>query len=112
MGKLYTVETVVLLSQLKPGDYIDVKLDMEEMDVTASEKAATYQQIKDYVMEKHGIKVHTAYIAQVKKKYGLDMRKNYNPSKNEKYVAKQCTEEKEKYIKEALEHFAMIGGDR
>ncbi len=100
------------MSQLKPGDYIDVKLDMEEMDVTASEKAATYQQIKDYVMEKHGIKVHTAYIAQVKKKYGLDMRKNYNPSKNEKYVAKQCTEEKEKYIKEALEHFAMIGGDR
>lgn len=106
------VETVVLLSQLKPDDYIDVELDLEEMDVTASEKAATYQQIKDYVMEKHGVKVHTAYIAQVKKKYGLDMRKNYNPSKNEKYVAKQCTEEKEKYIKEALEHFAMIGGDR
>lgn len=103
------VETVVLLSQLKPDDYIDVELDLEEMDVTASEKAATYQQIKDYVMEKHGVKVHTAYIAQVKKKYGLDMRKNYNPSKNEKYVAKQCTEEKEKYIKEALEHFAMIG---
>lgn len=106
------VETVVLLSQLKPDDYIDVELDLEEMDVTASEKAATYQQIKDYVMEKYGVKVHTAYIAQVKKKYGLDMRKNYNPSKNEKYVAKQCTEEKEKYIKEALEHFAMIGEDR
>lgn len=103
------IETVVLLSQLKPDDYIDVELDLEEMDVTASEKAATYQQIKDYVMEKYGVKVHTAYIAQVKKKYGLDMRKNYNPSKNEKYVAKQCTEEKEKYIKEALEHFAMIG---
>ena len=106
------IETVVLLSQLKPDDYIDVKLDLEEIDVTASEKAATYQQIKNYVMEKYGVKVHTAYIAQVKKKYGLDMRKNYNPSKNEKYVAKQCTEEKEMYIKEALEHFAMIGGDR
>lgn len=103
------IETVVLLSQLKPDDYIDVELDLEEMDVTASEKAATYQQIKDYVMEKHGVKVHTAYIAQVKKKYGLDMRKNYHQSKNEKYTAKQCTEEKEMYIKEALEHFAMIG---
>lgn len=103
------VETVVLLSQLKPDDYIDVELDLCELDVTASEKAATYQQIKDYVMEKHGVKVHTAYIAQVKKKYGLDMRKNYHQSKNEKYIAKQCTEEKELYIKEALEHFAMIG---
>lgn len=103
------VETVVLLSQLRPDDYIDVELDLSELDVTASEQAATYQQIKDYVMEKHGVKVHTAYIAQVKKKYGLDMRKNYHPSKNKKYVAKQCTEEKEMYIKEALEHFAMIG---
>lgn len=103
------VETVVLLSQLKPDDYIDVELDLCELDVTASEKAATYQQIKDYVMEKHGVKVHTAYIAQVKKKYGLDMRKNYHQSKNEKYIAKQCTEEKELYIKEALEHFAMLG---
>ena len=102
------IETVVLLSQLKPDDYIDVELDLCELDVTASEKAATYQQIKDYVMEKHGVKVHTAYIAQVKKKYGLDMRKNYHQSKNEKYIAKQCTAEKEKYIKEALEHFVMI----
>ena len=102
------VETVVLLSQLKPDDYIDVELDLDELDVTAAEQAATYQEIKDYIMEKHGVKVHTAYIAQVKKKYGLDMRKNYHQSQNEKYVAKQCTAEKEKYIKEALEHFAMI----
>ena len=103
------VETVVLLSQLKPDDYIDVELDLCELDVTAPEQAATYQEIKDYIMEKHGVKVHTAYIAQVKKKYGLDMRKNYHQSQNEKYIAKQCTAEKEKYIKEALEHFAMIG---
>ena len=103
------VETVVLLSQLKPDDYIDVELDLCELDVTAAEQAATYQEIKDYIMEKHGVKVHTAYIAQVKKKYGLDMRKNYRQSQNENYVAKKCTEEKEMYIKEALEHFAMIG---
>ena len=103
------VETVVLLSQLKPDDYIDVELDLSELDVIASEQAATYQKIKDYIMVKYGVKVHAAYIAQVKKKYGLDMRKNYHQSQNDKYVARQCTEEKEKYIKEALEHFAMIG---
>lgn len=51
---------------------------MCKLDVTASEKATTYQRIKDYIMEKHGVKVHTAYIAQMKKKYGLDMRKNYH----------------------------------
>lgn len=85
---------------------------MCKLDVTASEKATTYQRIKDYIMEKHGVKVHTAYIAQMKKKYGLDMRKNYHQSKNENYTAKQCMEEKEMYIKEALEYFVMIGGDR
>lgn len=102
------IETVVLLSQLQPDDYIDVELDLDELDVTAAEQAATYQEIKDYIMERHGVKVHTAYIAQVKRKYGLDMRKNYRPSKSDDYVARQCMEEKEAYIKEALEHFAMI----
>ncbi len=103
------METVVLLSQLRPDDHIEVELDLDELDITASEKAATYQQIKDYIMEKHGVKVHTAYIAQTKRKYGFDMRENYNKSKKENPMIKQCTEEKEKYIVEALEHFAMLG---
>lgn len=102
------VETVVLLSQLRPDSYIDVELDLDELDVTAAEQNATYKEIKDYIMERHGIKVHTAYIAQVKRKYGMEMRKNYYLSKSDNYAAKQCTEEKERYIKEALEHFAMI----
>lgn len=46
------METVVLLSQLRADDYIEVDLDLDELDITASEKAATYQQIKDYIMEK------------------------------------------------------------
>lgn len=101
------METVVLLSQLKPDDYIDIELDIDELGITTSVKSPTYQDIKDYIMEKYGVKVHTAYIAQVKRKCFMDMRKNYHLSKDEKCVAKQCTEEKEKYIKEALEHFAM-----
>ncbi len=104
------VETVVLLSQRKPDDVIEVELELDELDITASEKAATYQQIKDYIMEKYGVKVHTSYIAQTKRKYGFDMRENYNKSKKENPMVKQCTEEKEKYIVEALEHFAMLRG--
>lgn len=50
----------------------------------------------------------TSYIAQVKKKCGLDMRDNYNKSQNDDYVAKQCTKEKEEIIKEALKYFGMI----
>lgn len=56
-------------------------------------------------MKKYGMKVHTAYITQIKRKYGIDMRKNYYLSEKKDYVPKQCTEEKERYIKEALEHF-------
>ena len=96
------------MSQLQPDDYIDVEMDMDELDITASEQCATYQQIKDYIMEKHGVKMHTAYIAQVKRKYCFDMRKNYHQSKNEQYVAAKCTAEKEEYIREALAHFAML----
>lgn len=54
--------------------------------------------------------MHTSYIAQTKRKYGFDMRENYNKSKKENPMVKQCTEEKEKYIVEALEHFAMLRG--
>ena len=102
------VETVVQLSQLKADDYIDIELDMDELGITTSVKAPTYQDIQDYIMEKHGVKVHTAYIAQVKRKCCLGMRKNYHPSKGEKYVAAKCPEEKEAYIREAIVHFAMM----
>ena len=60
------VETVVLLSQQRPNDKIRVELDLTEFDITAAEKEATYQEIKDYIFEKHGVKVSSLYIAQVK----------------------------------------------
>lgn len=70
-------------------------------------RPATYTQIREYVKELHGVSVHTSHIAEVKRKCGLDMRKNYNVSKKNA-PKKPCTKEKEAYIKEALRHFGMI----
>lgn len=102
------VETVVLLSKLRPDDYVEVDLELDELDLTSAEKKATYQKIKDYVLDKYGVKVHTSYIAQVKRSYGLEMRENYNKSKKVNPKVKLCTEEKERYITEALKYFDII----
>ena len=51
------VETVVLLSQRKPDDYVEVELELDEFDVTSAESKATYAEIKDYVLKEHGFKV-------------------------------------------------------
>ena len=81
---------------------------MDELDITAAEKKATYQKIKDYVWEKYGAKVHTRYIAEVKRMCGLDMGENYNKSKKENPEVKQCPQEKVEYIKDALRYFNLI----
>jgi len=60
-----------------------VKLNLDEMDLTAAEKKATYQEIKDYVLEHSGLKVSSLYIAQVKQKCGVIERENYNKAKSE-----------------------------
>lgn len=72
------------------------------------EERAIYQKIKAYVMEKYGVNVHTAHIAQVKRMCGLDMSENYNKSKKENPEVKQCSQEKVEYIKDALRHFGLI----
>ena len=102
------VETVVLLSQRKADDYVEVELELDELDVTSAETKATYQKIKDYVKYKYGVNVHTSYIAQVKRMCGLDMGENYNKSKKEKLDVKKCPQEKVEYIKDALRHFNLI----
>ena len=99
-------ETVVLLSQQKPNDYVEVELD--ELDVTSAESKATYAEIKDYVFKTHGLKVSNLYISQVKRKCGIEVGENYNLPKSEDSRQPQCPVEKEKAIKEALEHFGMI----
>ena len=70
--------------------------------------AATYGQIKAYVLEHTGLKVSSLYIAQVKQKYGIIERENYNKPKSEDARQPQCPLEKEKAITEALRHFGVI----
>lgn len=85
-----------------------MELPIDEMDITCAESKATYEQIKNYVLEKYGFKVSTLYIAQVKRKYGLDVREHYNISKNENQKVPQCPIKKEEAILDALKYFHMI----
>ena len=81
---------------------------MDELDLTAAESNATYEQIKAHVLEHSGMKVSSLYIAQVKQKHGIIERENYNKPKSGDAKQPQCPPEKEKAIMEALEYFGMI----
>lgn len=102
------VETVVLLSQQKPDDTIEIDLDLDELDATSAETKATYEEIKEYVKEKYQLKVSNLYISQIKRKCGIEVGINYNLPKSENSRVPQCPPEKEKAIREALEYFQMI----
>ena len=104
------VETVCLLSKLHEAKHhVSVRLDMDEMDLTAAESKATYEEIKKYVAEhNNGMKVSNLYIAQVKRKCGLELAENYNLPKSEYSRQPQCPKEKEEAIVEALKAFQMI----
>ena len=121
-----TVETVVLLYKGAKGpvdlcsarteverrmaDSRKVKVDfsLEDMDLSEFKGKATYEQIKAYVLEKTGLKVSSLYIAQIKKKCGLDVGENFNPAKSENARQPQCTPEKEDAIMQAFRHFGII----
>ena len=107
-GMTVHVETVVLLSQQKPDDTIEIDLDLDELDATSAELKATYQEIKDYVLKEFGLKVSNLYISQVKRKCGIEVGENYNLPKTENPKVPQCPKEKEDAIKAALKYFAMI----
>ena len=105
------VETVVLLSQLrqKPDDYIDVDIDVAELEGTSAETKATYEKIKKYIAEHNdGMKVSNLYIAQVKRKCGIELAENFNLPKSEDARQPRCPKEKEEAIVEALKAFQMI----
>lgn len=102
------VEAVCLLSKLQSKEHIEIEVKMDEMDLTSAESKATYEEIKAYVLEHTGLKVSYLYIAQVKQKYGIIERENYNKPKSENAKQPQCPPEKEKAITEALRHFGMI----
>lgn len=102
------VESIVLLSKLHAKQNIEVELEMSELDLTAAESKATYAEIKQYVLDKYGLKVSSLNIAQIKAKCGIIERENYNTAKNENVKQPNCTEEKENAIKNAFKYFQMI----
>ena len=102
------VETVVLLSQQKPDDTIEIDLDLDELDATVTETKATYEKIKAYIWDRHHLKVSSLYISQIKRKCGLEVGQNYNLSKSENPKVPKCPPEKEAAIMDALKHFQMI----
>lgn len=81
---------------------------MDELDVTAAETKATYEEIREYVKEHTDLNVSNLYIAQVKRKCGIKEQENYNKPKAENPKQLKCLPEKEKAIREALKHFKMI----
>ena len=115
------VETVVMLSHKKPDSVINVKVEFGEgegkvpLDNIAKRAEAykpkervTYKMIKEYIEAKYGFKVHTAYIAEVKRELGLPMYDAPNAVEELKQPRKHPTAEKEEAIKDALEHFNLI----
>ena len=104
------IETVCLLSKLHEAKHhVNVRLDMYEMDLTASESKATYEKIKKYVAEYNdGMKVSNLYIAQVKRKCGIELAENFNIPRSEGAKQPQCPKEKEEAIIGALKAFQMI----
>ena len=115
------VETVVMLSHKKPDSVINVKVEFGEgegkvpLDNIAKRAEAykpkervTYKMIKEYIEAKYGFKVHTAYIAEVKRELGLPMYDAPNAVEELKQPRKHPTAEKVEAIKDALKHFEVI----
>ena len=106
------VETVVLLSKgvVDKDNFRKVKVDfsLEDMDLTELRGKATYAQVKEYILNEFGLKVYSLYIAQVKKKCGLEVGENYNLPKSEGARQPQVTTEKEEAIMKAFRHFGVI----
>ena len=115
------VETVVLLSHKKPDGHINVKVEFGEgegkvpLDNIAKraesykpKERVTYKMIKEYIEAKYGFKVHTAYIAEVKRDLGLPMYDAPNAVEELKQPRKHPTPEKVEAIKDALKHFEVI----
>ena len=96
-------------SKLNVEHHIEAGLYHDEMDLTAAESKATYEEVKAYVKEQTGLQVSNLYIAQVKRKCGIIERNNYNNKpKSEDANVPQCPLEKETATMKALKYFHMI----
>ena len=120
-GMTVHVETVVLLSHKKPDGHINVKVEfgdgegkvpLDNIAKRAEEykpkERVIYKMIKEYIEAKYGFKVHTAYIAEVKRDLGLPMYDAPNAVEELKQPRKHPTPEKVEAIKDALKHFEVI----
>ena len=102
------VESVVTLSKLA-DDHIELEIDPLELEEVVDRVPPTYPEIKQYVLDKYGYKVPSLYIAQVKRKLGLNLRDNYNkPWSENSRPAPQVSPEKEAAIMDALRYFNVI----
>ena len=99
------VEMVVLLSRETNPLTIEVRMEVETGE---GKEHPTYKRIQEYVQEKYGFKVHTAYIAEVKRMVGLDMHKAPNAVEQRKHEYHPCPPEKVEAIKDALRYFGLI----
>ena len=115
------VETVVMLYYKKPDSVINVKVEFgdgegkvpldniaKRAEVYKPKERVTYKMIKEYIEAKYGFKVHTAYIAEVKRDLGLPMYDAPNAVEELKQPRKHPTAEKAEAIKDALKHFEVI----
>lgn len=82
------------MSRLNVKHHIEVELHMDELNLTAAESKATYEEIKDYVLKYSGLKVSNLYIAQIKQKCGIIEGANYNLPKSENSRQLKCLPEK------------------
>lgn len=121
LEKLSTLESIVLLSHKSPDSHIDVKVEFGEGEEKVpldkiAERAkqyqpaprVTYKMIQEYIEEKYGFKVHTAYIAEIKRNLGLPMYDAPNMVEELKQPRRHPTAEKVEAIKDALKHFGVI----
>ena len=107
--KQRTAETVCLLSKLHEAKHhVNVKLDMDEMDLTAAESKATYEEIRNWIQGQYGFHVTNLNIAQIKQKHGIIERENYNKAQSEGSRPPRCPEERINAIEDAMRHFQMI----
>lgn len=109
-GETDTIETW-MGAEGEPDDEISFVLDCSEVQVTAAEAKATYAEIRAYVLEHTGMKVSSLYIAQIKRKYGIDVGIAYNKPEQNKNHVPVCPVEKELAIMDALKAFRMLTED-
>lgn len=103
------VETVVLLSKgMVDCRKVKVDFSLEDMDLTELRGKATYAQVKEYILSECGLKVSSLYIAQVKKKCGIETGENHYLPKSEEAKQPHVTPEKEEAIMKAFKHFGVI----